>query len=144
LYKKIRTFDIVGSAPMTTTTLLLASILQTSPSQPAPQFFTIETLFTAAGATTAVFTVTSVIRGLLPKLPPRWFAAFFALFLTIVGIHVNNQAYGPSTLLLAFINAAVVYAAAVGVNNITTAPAAGGTSAPGAPAAAAQSYRWWQ
>ena len=34
---------------MTTTTLLLASILQTSPSQPATQFFTIETLYRSRG-----------------------------------------------------------------------------------------------
>jgi len=127
---------------MITVALFLANTLQTSPAQTPTQFFTIETLFTAAGATTAVFTVTSVVRGLLPKLSPRWFAAAFSLFLTIVGIHVNNQTYRPSTLLLALINAAVVYAAAVGVNNITTAPGPGGaTGAPGAPGG--QSFRWW-
>lgn len=125
--------------------VFLFHVLQSAPDQSAPQFFTIESLFTAAGATTAVFTVTSVVRGLLPRLSPRWFAAFFSLFLTIVGIGVNHQKYGPSTLLLAFINAAVVYAAAVGVNNITTAPMpVGGASAPEAPTASARSYRWWQ
>ncbi len=127
---------------MIVATLSLANLLQTPSTQTPTQFFTIETLFTAAGATTAVFTLTSVVRGLLPKLSPRWFAAFFSLFLTIVGIHVNNQRYAPSTLLLALINAAVVYAAAVGVNNITTAPGSvGPTGAPGAPAG--QSFRWW-
>jgi hypothetical protein len=123
----------------------LLRILQNAPDQTAPQFFTIQSLFTAAGATTAVFTVTSVIRGLLPRLSPRWFAAFFSVFLTIVGIGVNHQPYGASTLLLAFINAAVVYAAAVGVNNITTAPTTvRGTSAPDAAVASSRNYRWWQ
>jgi uncharacterized membrane protein len=125
--------------------LILSDILQSPSGQPPTQFLTIETLFTAAGATTAVFTVTSVIRALLPKLSPRWVAAFFSLFLTIVGIHVNNQRYEPSTLLLAFINAAIVYAAAVGVNNITTAPGpAGGAAPPGAPGVPGRGYRWWQ
>jgi hypothetical protein len=127
---------------MITPALYLANVLQTSPTQTPTQFLTIETLFTAAGATTAVFTVTSVVRALLPKLSPRWFAAVFSLFLTIVGIHANHQTYAPATLLLAFINAAIVYAAAVGVNNITTAPGpAAAAGAPGAPAG--RGFRWW-
>ncbi len=129
---------------MTIANVFLFEILQAPASPSAPQYLTLETLFTAAGATTAVFTVTSVLRGLLPKLSPRWFAAFFSIFLMVVGIRVNQQGYGPATLLLAFVNAAVIYAAAVGVNNITTAPGqSGGTGVPEAPGTVARSYRWW-
>jgi hypothetical protein len=96
-----------------------ASVFQSSPNQPV-QFFTIETLFSAAGATTAVITVTTVLHGFFPKLPARWFALGFSLFLTIVGIGVQHQSYDAPSLLLAIINALVIYSAAVGVNNIAT------------------------
>jgi hypothetical protein len=125
---------------MTVPTLLF---LQANATQSPTQFVTIETLFTAAGSTTAVFTVTSVVRSLLPKVSPRWFAALLSLFLTIVGIGVNHQSYGAANLLLAFINAAIVYAAAVGVNNITTAPRQVAGNAAEVAAAAASSFRWW-
>lgn len=116
----------------------------------ATELFTVDTLFTTAGATTAVFTVTTVFRTLVPKLPPRWVAAVLSLLLMIVAIQVKSQQYGVVTILVAIINAAVVYAAAVGVNNITTAPTGtgntgtGGTAPAVAPGATSSlSYRWW-
>jgi|SRR5580658_6281559 uncharacterized membrane protein len=114
----------------------------------ATELFTVDTLFTTGGATTAVFTVTTVLRTLISKLPSRWVAAVLSLVLMIVGIQVKDQQYGVVTILVALINAAVVYAASVGVNNITTAPAgasgAGGAAAPAAPGAPSPKiYRWW-
>jgi len=44
-----------------------------------PQWFDSQTLFTAAGSTTIVITVTAVVQRSLPTLPARWFA--FALSL---------------------------------------------------------------
>jgi hypothetical protein len=134
-------FSISSGALEMVAYLILTDIFQTPSGQSPTEFLTIETLFTAAGATTAVFTVTSVFRALVPRLSPRWFAAFLSLFLTIVGIGVNHQPYRPLTILLAFINAAIVYTAAVGVNNITTAPEPQGRAAV---EASGQSYRWWQ
>jgi len=121
------------------TSYFFAFLIFENPPPPPTEFLTIETLFTAAGSTTAVFAVTSVIHGLWPKVSPRWIAAVFSLILMIVAIHVNHQGYAPATFLLAFINAAIVYAAAVGVNNITTAP---GSRAPGLESTG-RSFRWW-
>lgn len=124
----------------------MGALFQESSTQStATQFLTIQTLFTAAGSATAVFTVTSVVRALLPRVSPRWVAAVLALCLTIVGIRVDHQSYGPTTLLLAVINAAIVYSAAVGVNNITTGsqPAGNAAAAQAAQANVATSFRWW-
>jgi uncharacterized membrane protein len=120
----------------------LLAFLQSSTEPQPPQFFTIQTLFTAAGTTTAVITVTSVLHSLFEKLPARWFAFVFSLFLTFTGIAVRHEPYNAANILLAIINGLVVYAAAVGVNNITTARPAGGAAAPAAPAGG-RSYRWW-
>jgi hypothetical protein len=115
--------------------------------QTATELFTVDTLFTTGGATTA-FTVTTVLQNLISKIPSRWVAVDLSVVLMIVGIQVKDQQYGVVTILVALINAAVVYAASVGVNNITTAPSgtggAGGVAAPAAPGAQSpKSYRWW-
>ncbi len=120
---------------------MIAFVLLQQPSpSPAVQFLTLETLFSAAGATTAVITVTSVLNSLLPKFTARWFALVFSVCLTVIGIGVLGQPYRPATVFLACINGLVVYAAAVGVNNVSTSSTGGGTGAPGAPH---KSYRWW-
>jgi hypothetical protein len=121
---------------------MIAFVLLQQPSPSASvQFLTLETLFSAAGATTAVITVTAVLNSLLPKFPARWFALVFSLCLTVIGIGVLGQPYRPATIFLACINGLVVYAAAVGVNNVSTSSSAGGgTGAPGAPQ---KSYRWF-
>jgi hypothetical protein len=104
----------------------------------AKEFLTVQTLFTATGATTAVFTVSTVLRSLTSKLDPRWMALVISLTIMIVGIGVQKQSYGDApTVLAAVINSFVVYAAAVGVNNVTTNPRpqvgnGGGGAAPAA------------
>lgn len=115
---------------------IIALFFQTPPPTPTG-FLTIETLFTFAGSTTAVFVVTSVVHGLFPKVSARWFAAVFSLILMLVAIHVNHQKYCASNILLAFINAAIVYAAAVGVNNITS------VSTTRLAGNATNKYLWW-
>lgn len=113
----------------------LVGFLQVAPSPSEVQFFTADTLFTAAGVTTAVITITSVLHSLIPRLPARWFALGLSLALTLFGIGVQNQQWNALTVFLAVINALVVYAAAVGVNNVVT-------NSPTA-AAAGRSLRWW-
>ena len=113
---------------------------QSSPSAPV-QFLTLETLFSAAGATTAVITVTSVLNSLLRNFPAKWFALGFSVCLTMIGIGVLGQPYRAATIFLALINGLVVYAAAVGVNNVSThSPGGAALGAPGAPK---KSYRWF-
>jgi len=118
----------------------LVALLQTTQVAPQlsspPTFFTVESLFSAAGATTAAITVTSVLHGIFPKLPAKWFALVFSLLLTVVGVGVRNEGWTTLHLFLALLNGLVVYSAAVGVNNIVTAPP------PGAPTTG-RSYRWW-
>jgi len=99
--------------------------------------FTVQSLFTAAGATTAVFTVTTVLRSLISKLDPRWTAAVLSLLIMLVEVKTNGDTYSVPNILVAVINAAVIYAAAVGVNNVTTNPRSQGgvAAAPAAPAA---------
>lgn len=107
------------------------------------QFFTLETLFSAAGATTAVFTVTSVIHGFFPKVSPRWFALGFAWLLTLVGTGMKHEGWTAGNTLLAVINGFVIYAAAVGVNNVSTStPPAAAARVPES-LEVARSYRWW-
>jgi hypothetical protein len=115
---------------------MIALFFQTPPPT-STGFLTIETLFTFAGSTTAVFVVTSVVHGLFPKVSPRWFAALLSLVLMLVAIHVNQQKYCATNILLAFINAAIVYAASVGVNNITS------VSAMRLAGNATSKYLWW-
>jgi hypothetical protein len=116
--------------------MLAASFEFLQAPSPRVEFVTVETLFTAAGATTAVITVTSVLHGLIPNLPARWFALGFSLALTFIGINAQSQPWTFLTVLLAVINALVIYAAAVGVNNVLT-------KGPGAGAAVGRSFRWF-
>ena len=126
------------------TYLQVLSTLVDSPDTSQVQFFTVQTLFSAAGATTAVFTITSVLHGFLPKISPRWFALGFSWVLTFVGIGVRHEGWTPTTILLALINGFVIYAAAVGVNNVSTStpPEVKVAEVEGGPAPG-RSYRWW-
>jgi hypothetical protein len=119
-----------------------ASFLAVSDNSSQVQFFTLETLFSAAGATTAVFTITSVLHGFLPKVSPRYFALAFSWLLTLAGISVEHQGWTLPNVFLALVNGIVIYAAAVGVNNVSTsAPPAGGAAQTAV--GPARTYRWW-
>lgn len=107
----------------------------------AAQWLTLETVFTAAGATTVVITVTSVLHGLAPKLPAKWFALVLSFALTLLSIDAHGEAYTGLNVFLAVINGFVTYAAAVGVNNVMTSAPGGATGAPAAPGR--RSFRWW-
>jgi hypothetical protein len=113
--------------------LLLTSLIDGT----SPSFYTLETLFSAAGATAAVFTVTSVLHGFFQAAKPKWFALFFSWLLTLLGISVHHEAWTPANIFLAVINGVVIYAAAVGINNMSTWRDA-------TREATERSYRWWQ
>jgi hypothetical protein len=122
---------------------ILLVYLSESPDTSQVQFFTLETLFSAAGATTAVFTVTSVLHGFLPKISPRWFALLFSWLLTIIGIGVHHVGWTPSNILVAVINGFVIYAAAVGVNNVSTSNPPVVVAGVEESSARGRAYRWW-
>jgi hypothetical protein len=110
-------------------------------SAPQVQFLTVETLFSAAGATTAVIAVTTILQGLIPRLPAKWVGLLLAFAITLLAIQVRQEEYSGVNVFVAIVNGFVVYAAAVGVNNVATSRP-GAVGAPAAPGAG-RSRRWW-
>ena len=108
---------------------------------PQMQFMTVETLFTAAGATTAVIAVTTILQGLIPRLPAKWVGLVLAFVITLMAIQVRREEYTGVNVFVAIVNGFVVYAAAVGVNNVAT-QRSGAIGAPAAPGTG-RSMRWW-
>jgi hypothetical protein len=107
--------------------------------QPSPpQWFDKDSLFTAAGSTTAVIVVTSVLQRISPKFPARWFALGLSLALSLLSISVHQQAWTAVNILIALINGLMTYTAAVGINTVVTIP-----TLAVAPPVAQRSYRWW-
>ncbi len=103
-------------------------LLKSSSALSTAQFLTLGTLFSAAGATTAVITVTSVLNSLLQRF--RWMVCS-RVFTVLANYRNRGARTGVSTLhqisFLAFINGLVVYARVAGA----------------AAAAPIRSYRWW-
>ena len=120
--------------------MLLASIwlVQAQSSSGASEWFNKETLFTAAGSTAAVIAITTVLQRLWTNFPAKWFGLGFSLVLAIAAIGVHQQDWGLINIVVAVINGFITYAAAVGVNTVSTA-----APGVGAPAAPGPSYRWW-
>lgn len=108
---------------------------------PQAQFLTAETLFTAAGATTAVIAVTSMLQVLIPKLPAKWVGLVLAFVITLLAIQAHGERYTGINIVLAIVNGFVTYAAAVGVNNVSTSPRPTAAAPPAA--AVGKSMRWW-
>ncbi len=119
------------------TTVLAAFWLQGGGQSNAPTFFTVESLFTSAGITTAVVAVTSVLLGLFPNLPAKWFALGLSLILALLDISVHHLGWSGLNVFVAVLNGLMVYAAAVGINTAATSP--GGK----AHMVAGRSSRWW-
>jgi hypothetical protein len=108
---------------------------------PPAQFLTVQTLFTAAGATTTVIAVTTILQGLIPRLPAKWVGLVLAFVITLFAVQVRGEEYTGVNIFVAIMNGFVVYAAAVGVNNVATSRP-GAVGAPQAPGAG-RSMRWW-
>ncbi len=115
-------------------------MLQTTETTQAPQWFNKDTLFTPAGATAAVITVTTLLQRLFPQLPSRWVGLGLSFLLTLMAIRVQNSGWSPINIFLALLNGLMTYAAAIGVNTVVTQPPAAGL-AKAVPAG--RSYRWW-
>ena len=105
-----------------------------------PQWFDTQTLFTAAGSTTVVITVTAVVQRSLPKVPARWFAFGLSLLIALLAISIQGLSWTWVSVFVALVNGVMTYAAAVGVNTVATAASPSGVAA--APPAV-RSYRWW-
>jgi hypothetical protein len=113
-------------------------LIQVQSSSGTAQWFDKETLFTAAGTTAAVIAVTSVLHRLWANLPAKWFGLCLSLLLALLAISVRQQGWTAINVLIALINGLMTYAAAVGINAVSTA-----APGPAAPAAPGRSYRWW-
>jgi hypothetical protein len=118
----------------------VTAAVSTSGAPPA-QFLAVQTLFTAAGATTAVIAVTTILQGLIPRLPAKWVGLVLAFVITLLAIQVHSEEYTGVNVFVAIVNGFVIYAAAAGVNNVATQR----PGAVGAPEArgAGRSMRWW-
>ena|SRR5881296_788333 len=108
------------------------------------QWFDVRTLFTAAGATTAVVIVTAVLQRLFPGLPAPWVALGLSLLIALVAISVQKLPLTVVTVFVALINGIMTYAAAVGINTVATeSPPSTVIGAPTPAPAPARYYRWW-
>jgi hypothetical protein len=112
-------------------------LLQAQPGP--PQWFDKDTLFTAAGSTTAVIAVTSVLQRISPKFPARWFALSLSLALSLLSISVHQQAWTAVNILIALLNGLMTYTAAVGINTFVTTSMVAAT-----PDVTQHTYRWWR
>lgn len=119
---------------------IVAVVLLVGDTGGAPSWVTKDTLFTAAGSTTAVIIVTTVLHGLFRKFPAKWFALAFSLTLTLSAISVMNQGWQWQNVLVAIVNGLITYSAAVGVNTVVTSPPA---TAAATGVVSGRSYRWW-
>ncbi len=115
-------------------------LLQNAPTPGSPQWFTTDTLFTAAGSTAAVITVTTVLQRLIPNFPARWFGLVLSLVLALLAISVRHSDWSVVNIFLATLNGLVTFAAAVGVNTAATAPP---IPPLGVKAITGRSYRWY-
>ena len=75
-----------------------------------PQCFDSQTLFTAAGSTTVVITVTAVVQRSLPKLPARWFAFALSLLIALLAISVQGLSWTWVSVVVALVNGVMTYA----------------------------------
>ena len=120
-------------------TILVIDVYRLFQAQPGPpQWFDKDTLFTAAGSTAAVITVTSVLQRFSPKFPARWFALGLSLTIALLSIPVHKQCWTIPNLLIALLNGVMTYTAATGINTVVTAPPEMTT-----PTVALRTYRWW-
>src|SRR5256885_6155865 len=94
-----------------------------------PQWFDTQPLFTAAGSTTVVITVTAVVQRSLPKLPARWFAFALSLLIALVASSVQGLPWTWVSVFGALVNGVMTYAAAACVNNGATAAWLSGVAA---------------
>ena len=123
------------------TELFLLTFLQNT----SAQWFDKETLFTAAGSTTVVITVTAILQRWSTKTPGRWVALGLSLVIALLAISARGESWTGLGAIIALMNGIMTYAAAIGINTVVTAP----PPPPPPPStgqgaqAAARSYRWW-
>jgi len=123
------------------TELFLLTFLQNT----SAQWFDKETLFTAAGSTTVVITVTAILQRWWPNIPGRWVALGLSLVIALLAISARGESWTGLGAIIALMNGIMTYAAAIGINTVVTAP----PPPPPPPStgqgaqAAAPSYRWW-
>ncbi len=108
----------------------------------ANELFTWKSLATVAGGATAVVLLTTATQSAF-GVAPRWLALVYAMVISVLAT-IFSVGVTADALLLAVINAAVIYAAATGANAVLTARAAGyGNQPRGAAGLASVESRPW-
>ncbi len=112
------------------------------------EFFTLQSMLTLGGASTATWLICNVLQH-VTNFNPRWLALLLAEVFATYGTYIN--AHVPSDFVVALVNGFLIYSSAVGITQITgvsNAPASG-MGAPqnpnAAPAKTRRSFRstWW-
>lgn len=99
----------------------LLFLVENAPTIPSQNWLDIDTLFTAAGASIVIYSITSVLQGIIPKFPAKIVALVLALGLCFAAIPLRHQPWSAANVILAIVNSFITYMAAVGVNNVVTA-----------------------
>ena len=111
------------------------------------EFFSQSTILTLAGASGAVYVVTSAIQHVM-NYNPRWLALLLSIVLGIVGAAVLES---PTLIdyMVGLVNGCLIYCTTVGINSISAEPSSSGmvSKGVGGPTMAAQHrtfrYRWF-
>jgi hypothetical protein len=110
------------------------------------EFFTLQSMLTLGGASTATWLVCNVLQH-VANFNPRWLALVLAEAFAIFGTY--QHAHVPSDVVVAIINGFLIYSSAVGIAQITGAnnPPATGMGAPAgaSPSTRRRTFRssWW-
>jgi len=107
-------------------------------------FYTLTTLGTLVGATGAVYLICSTAQSVF-NFNPKWLALLVALIISlVVAVYSASDPKDPVFLkyFIAFLNGLLIYATAVGSNNILGQKPGGGTAL----VPAKRSFRtiWWE
>ncbi len=92
--------------------------------QPPTEFFSHSTILTLAGASGAVYVVTSAIQHAM-NYNPRWLALLLSIVLGIGGA-AALQAPMLVDYMVGLVNGCLIYFTTVGINSISAKPSPGG------------------
>ncbi len=86
------------------------------------EFFTVQSMLTLTGTTTATYVISNVIQHVF-NYNPKWLALIIAMALSFFGVFSNNGTGGD--YFIGIINGFLIYATSLGIVTLTNGNAAG-------------------